>query len=102
MPALLQLSGGATRERGAVHAPAARLPCLACGGEDERLAGARLADDHRNAVAVPRQPSNHLDVLARHRRAALDRALDRPLRREPDASGSVLDRVLEDPLLERP
>ena len=61
--AVFEFVGGAAGERGADDTVAVALPDLAGGVEREGLAGAGLADDHRDRRAVGAQSLDHDRLL---------------------------------------
>ena len=84
-----------------MDSPAVGLPRLGGGRERERLARAGLADDHRDAVSVLRQPPHHLDLLVSERRTPLEHPLERPWHRDAHSRTAAFERVVDDPPLER-
>src|SRR5687768_10844409 len=90
MPALETMPASSTTstarrplcERCADHGVSAGLPRLPSGGECERLAGPGLPDHHGHRIALSREATDHLGLLAGDRRPPADRTLDRAVGRE--------------------
>jgi hypothetical protein len=98
---VLELPGGAARDRHAEHRQPRSLPRLPRCAEGERLARARLADDDAHSVTSPADVLQHRPLLAGQGGPLRHRLVHRTLVCDSDARVASVTRVLDESLFER-